>query len=51
MLFVVVVLEGFSIPALLGLPDQIFVFSSLIQHSWNRRQDHPTTARQPPTAC
>jgi iron(III) transport system permease protein len=33
MLFVVVVLEGFSIPALLGLPDQIFVFSSLIQHS------------------
>jgi iron(III) transport system permease protein len=33
MLLIVVVLEGFSIPALLGLPDQIFVFSSLIQHS------------------
>lgn len=30
-LLVVVVLEGFAIPALLGLPKHIFVFSSLIQ--------------------
>lgn len=30
-LLLVVVLEGFAIPALLGLPKQIFVFSSLIQ--------------------
>lgn len=30
-LLIVVVLEGFAIPALLGLPKQIFVFSSLIQ--------------------
>lgn len=30
---VVVALEGFAIPAVLGLPDQIFVFSSLIQYS------------------
>lgn len=33
MLMVVVTLEGFAIPAILGLPDQIFVFSSLIQYS------------------
>lgn len=29
---VVVILEGFAIPALLGLPKQIFVFASLIQY-------------------
>jgi len=33
MLLVVVALEGFAIPAILGLPDQIFVYSSLIQYS------------------
>ncbi|MCI3241974.1 ABC transporter permease [Streptomyces spinosisporus] len=33
MLLVVVALEGFAIPALLGLPKQIFVYSSLIQYS------------------
>ncbi|UDY23924.1 ABC transporter permease [Nocardioides sp. Kera G14] len=33
MLMVVVVLEGFAIPAILGLPHQIFVYSSLIQYS------------------
>jgi iron(III) transport system permease protein len=33
MLTVVVALEGFAIPAILGLPDQIFVFSSLIQYT------------------
>ncbi|MBB4689281.1 ABC transporter permease [Amycolatopsis jiangsuensis] len=32
MLFVVVALEGFAIPAILGLPKQIFVFSSQIQY-------------------
>lgn len=32
-LLVVVALEGFAIPAVLGLPDKIFVFSSLIQYS------------------
>ncbi|MER5437820.1 iron ABC transporter permease [Streptomyces sp. NPDC002790] len=32
-LLIVVALEGFAIPALLGLPDKIFVFSSLIQYS------------------
>ncbi|MFJ8925042.1 ABC transporter permease [Streptomyces sp. NPDC102364] len=32
-LFIVVALEGFAIPAVLGLPDKIFVFSSLIQYS------------------
>ncbi|MFI0235722.1 ABC transporter permease [Streptomyces sp. NPDC016845] len=32
-LFIVVALEGFAIPAILGLPDKIFVFSSLIQYS------------------
>ncbi|MEB8338278.1 ABC transporter permease [Streptomyces endophyticus] len=32
-LLVVVALEGFAIPAILGLPDKIFVFSSLIQYS------------------
>lgn len=31
-MLVVVILEGFAIPALLGLPKQIFVFSSLIQY-------------------
>lgn len=33
MLLVVLALEGFAIPAILGLPDRIFVFSSLIQYS------------------
>lgn len=33
MLLVVVVLEGFAIPAILGIPDGIFVYSSLIQYS------------------
>lgn len=33
MLLVVVILEGFAIPALLGLPNRTFVFSSLIQYS------------------
>ncbi|WP_416960828.1 ABC transporter permease [Streptomyces sp. Agncl-13] len=33
MLLVVVALEGFAIPAILGLPKQIFVYSSLIQYS------------------
>ncbi|WP_030899328.1 ABC transporter permease [Streptomyces sp. NRRL F-5126] len=33
MLLVVVALEGFAIPAILGLPDKIFVFSSFIQYS------------------
>ncbi len=33
MLMVVIALEGFAIPAILGLPDQIFVYSSLIQYS------------------
>ena len=33
MLLVVVALEGFAIPAILGLPNQIFVYSSLIQYS------------------
>lgn len=33
MLLVVVIIEGFAIPALLGLPNRIFVFSSLIQYS------------------
>ncbi|MFD5364995.1 ABC transporter permease [Streptomyces tendae] len=32
MLLVVVALEGFAIPAILGLPKQIFVFSSQIQY-------------------
>ncbi|QSE91428.1 iron ABC transporter permease [Rhodococcus pseudokoreensis] len=33
MLLVVIALEEFAIPAILGMPDQIFVFSSLIQAS------------------
>ncbi|WP_202968523.1 ABC transporter permease [Pseudonocardia sp. HH130629-09] len=33
MLLIVIALEEFSIPAILGLPDQIFVFSSLIQNA------------------
>ncbi|MFE6758062.1 ABC transporter permease [Streptomyces sp. NPDC057684] len=33
MLLVVVALEGFAIPAILGLPDKIFVYSSFIQYS------------------
>ncbi|MBQ0830631.1 ABC transporter permease [Streptomyces tagetis] len=33
MLLVVVALEGFAIPAILGLPKQIFVYSSFIQYS------------------
>ncbi|MGW3614998.1 ABC transporter permease [Micromonospora sp. NPDC005163] len=33
MLLVVVVLEGFAIPAILGIPDGTFVYSSLIQYS------------------
>ncbi len=32
LLLVVIILEGFAIPAILGLPKQIFVFSSLIQY-------------------
>jgi iron(III) transport system permease protein len=32
-MMVVVALEGFAIPAILGLPDRIFVYSSLIQYS------------------
>lgn len=33
MLLVVVALEGFAIPAILGLPNKIFVYSSFIQYS------------------
>ncbi|MFC6704889.1 ABC transporter permease [Flexivirga alba] len=33
MLLVVIALEGFAIPAILGLPHQIFVYSNLIQYS------------------
>jgi iron(III) transport system permease protein len=33
MLLVVIALEGFAIPAILGLPKGIFVYSSLIQYS------------------
>ncbi|MEK8169429.1 hypothetical protein NKH77_05370 [Streptomyces sp. M19] len=50
MLLVVIALEEFAIPAMLGTPDQIYVFSSYVQAALQPRRGCPTTAGPAPTA-